>query len=77
MMQLEPAKSPRGRPLVRMQVSGTMTVADAAEYKRAVTPGGTAHGLPVLGLIDNGTEIPVEVRKSFAVERGNPGLRDA
>lgn len=65
-VELSPMTTPRARAAMQMKVRGVMTLEDAAQYKRATEPGGAAYGLPLLCLVDEGTDIPVEVQKSFA-----------
>lgn len=58
-------QSPQGALFVRTYQSGKVTGEDARHFMRLLAPGQPLHGLPVLSVIESGSEFDPEARKVF------------
>lgn len=69
-IEIQAGKTPKGQPLMRAQVSGTVTLAEAEAMGAQLKPGQPFHQNVVLCLVAKGTEYTPESRRYFGMMRG-------
>lgn len=69
--RFEEAVTPKGDPLLLLQISARVTLADAEHLEKRLGPGGPNHKWLILAPCEKGTEFDAAARKHFAVVAHN------
>lgn len=69
--QFQESRTPKGHPLLRVLVTGHVTLADAEAMGALVAPGGPNHGWRVFTDVEKGVEYAPAARKYFPTMNGN------
>ena len=69
-------QSGAGESFVRTHQTGKVTGADAKHFMHLIAPGQPLHGLPVLAVLESGSELDADARKMFSA-MGDPAAKAA
>jgi len=70
-IQIEEAKTPKGRRMMLARVSGHVSMADAEAMGKLLHPGQPYHQALVLSIIDKSTDYHPEARRHFQTANNN------
>jgi hypothetical protein len=72
-MDVAKAKTPKGKPYLKIHSHGDVTAADAEALNKSMEPGHENADLAILATVDSGAKFSPEARQAFTRTNANPG----